>query len=239
MTHAWPAAPGSARRTGRAAPRSATAGWCCSSPARTIGQAAAMISGLKKVWTHRFHANRVSIQRAATTTGQEQDEVGRRAHHQRRGIVGVRHGRARHAQDLGARATTVPSAVPLVMAMVRLVSGGMVSRSACGSTTFIRVWPKREAGRARGLPLALVHRGDAGPEDLLGEGHQHQRERQPGRDEARGRDVGGRQAEIDQHDDHQRRQRAEQVDDEDDQPVERPDAEAAQQRQREAGQRGR
>ena len=38
-------------------------------------------------------------------------------------------------------ATTVPSAVPLVMAMVRLVSGGMVSRSACGSTTFIRVWP--------------------------------------------------------------------------------------------------
>ena len=38
-------------------------------------------------------------------------------------------------------ATTVPSAVPLVMAMVRLVSGGMVSRSACGSTTLIRVWP--------------------------------------------------------------------------------------------------
>ncbi len=39
-------------------------------------------------------------------------------------------------------ATTVPSAVPLVMAMVRLVSGGMVSRSACGSTTASRVWPK-------------------------------------------------------------------------------------------------
>ena len=38
-------------------------------------------------------------------------------------------------------ATTVPSAVPLVMAMVRLVSGGMVRRSACGSTTFISVWP--------------------------------------------------------------------------------------------------
>src|SRR5436189_29086 len=28
------------------------------------------------------------------------------------------------------------------MAMVRLVSGGMVRRRACGSTTFIRVWPK-------------------------------------------------------------------------------------------------
>ena len=30
---------------------------------------------------------------------------------------------------------TVPSAVFLVMAMVRLVSGGTVSRTACGSTT--------------------------------------------------------------------------------------------------------
>ena len=38
-------------------------------------------------------------------------------------------------------ATTVPSAVPLVMAMVRLVSGGMVRRMACGSTTCISVWP--------------------------------------------------------------------------------------------------
>src|SRR5882762_4878108 len=28
------------------------------------------------------------------------------------------------------------------MAMVRLVSGGMVRRSACGSTTASRVWPK-------------------------------------------------------------------------------------------------
>src|SRR6266446_2787434 len=43
---------------------------------------------------------------------------------------------------ISVTATTVPSAVPLVMAMVRLVSGGMVSLSACGSTTFIRVWPK-------------------------------------------------------------------------------------------------
>ena len=34
-----------------------------------IGQAAAMISGLKKVCDHRFHANLVSIQRPTTTTG--------------------------------------------------------------------------------------------------------------------------------------------------------------------------
>ena len=39
---------------------------------------------------------------------------------------------------------------------------------------------------------------------------------------------------IQQHDDDQRRQRAEQVDHEDDQPVERPDAEGAQQRERQA-----
>src|SRR6266850_6638394 len=42
---------------------------------------------------------------------------------------------------ISVTATTEPSAVPLVMAMVRLVSGGMVSRKACGSTTFTRVWP--------------------------------------------------------------------------------------------------
>src|SRR5574342_1383336 len=42
---------------------------------------------------------------------------------------------------ISVTATTVPSAVPLVMAMVRLVSGGMVSRKACGSTTLIKVWP--------------------------------------------------------------------------------------------------
>ena len=34
---------------------------------------------------------------------------------------------------------TEPSAVPLVMAMVRLVSGGTVSRIACGSTTQLSV----------------------------------------------------------------------------------------------------
>src|SRR5689334_3921888 len=38
-------------------------------------------------------------------------------------------------------ATTVPSAVPLVMAMVRLVSGGMASRTAWGSTTLTSVCP--------------------------------------------------------------------------------------------------
>src|SRR5215472_9539897 len=42
---------------------------------------------------------------------------------------------------ISVTATTEPSAVPLVMAMVRLVSGGIVSRSACGSTTARRVWP--------------------------------------------------------------------------------------------------
>jgi len=42
---------------------------------------------------------------------------------------------------LSLTATTVPSAVPLVMAMVRLVSGGIVSRNACGRTTLISVWP--------------------------------------------------------------------------------------------------
>ena len=40
---------------------------------------------------------------------------------------------------ISVTATTVPSAVPFVIAMVRLVSGGMASRNACGSTTFIRV----------------------------------------------------------------------------------------------------
>src|SRR5687768_18044109 len=38
-------------------------------------------------------------------------------------------------------ATTEPSAVPLVIAIVRLVSGGMVRRSACGSTTLINACP--------------------------------------------------------------------------------------------------
>jgi hypothetical protein len=42
---------------------------------------------------------------------------------------------------ISVTATTVPSAVPLVMAMVRLVSGGIARRKACGSTTFIKVWP--------------------------------------------------------------------------------------------------
>jgi hypothetical protein len=70
--------------------------------------------------------------------------------------------------------------------------------------------------------------------NLLGEGHQHQRERQPGGDEAGGRHAGRRQAEVDEDDDDQRRQRAEQVDDEDDQQVDRPQAQAAQQRERQS-----
>ena len=37
---------------------------------------------------------------------------------------------------------TVPSAVFLVMAMVRLVSGGTPRRIACGMTTNARVWEK-------------------------------------------------------------------------------------------------
>ena len=46
--------------------------------------------------------------------------------------------------------------MPLVMAMVRLVSGGMVIRSACGRTTFISVWPNvRPVERAAShCPLA-------------------------------------------------------------------------------------
>ena len=44
-----------------------------------------------------------------------------------------------------------------------------------------------------------------------------------------------RQAEIDEDDDDQRRQRAEQVDDEDDEQVDRPEAQAAQQRERQSG----
>ena len=43
---------------------------------------------------------------------------------------------------ISCSATTVPSAVPLVMAMVRLVSGAMVSRSACGRITLISACPK-------------------------------------------------------------------------------------------------
>ena len=55
-------------------------------------------------------------------------------------------------------ATTEASAVPLVMAMVRLVSGGIVSRSACGSTTStnapIRLAPSTMAADSRscGIP---------------------------------------------------------------------------------------
>src|SRR6266436_10051353 len=57
---------------------------------------------------------------------------------------------------ISVTATTVPSAVPLVMAMVRLVSGGMASRKACGSTTLNRVWPnERPVERAAShWPLA-------------------------------------------------------------------------------------
>ena len=51
---------------------------------------------------------------------------------------------ARLAEDeawlrISPSATTEPSAVPLVVAMTRLVSGGTVMRTACGSTTYARV----------------------------------------------------------------------------------------------------
>ena len=47
--------------------------------------------------------------------------------------------RTRTLESLGRLGITEPNAVPLVMAMVRLVSGGMVKRIACGSTTEPRV----------------------------------------------------------------------------------------------------
>ena len=40
---------------------------------------------------------------------------------------------------ISCTATTEPSAVPLVIAIMRLVSGGMVSRTACGMTTYASV----------------------------------------------------------------------------------------------------
>src|SRR6185436_8012344 len=90
---------------------------------------------------HRFHANRVSMKRAATTTGRNST---------RYAAAPIISGEGLYEFDIAelawprisVTATTVPSAVPLVMAMVRLVSGGMVRRSACGSTTCSRVWPK-------------------------------------------------------------------------------------------------
>src|SRR6266481_3028008 len=207
------------------------------SPASTMGQDAAMISGLKKVGiivpssslpgelgldpTGRHH------------DGEEQHKIGRRAHHERRRIVGVGHRRAGLPKNLGDGDDGAQRRA--------LGDGnGAIGQRRNGQPEGLRQnhvherLAERETGGARGLPLPLGHRGDARPEDLLGKRHQHEAQREPRRDEARGRDVDAGQAEVDQHDDDQRRQRAEEVDDEDDQPVERPDAEASQERQRQA-----
>ena len=79
--------------------------------------------------------------------------------------------------------------------------------------------PKPE--RARGVPLALRHGLDGGPEDLGREGRQHRAERDHRRGEGRELDVGIGQAEIDEHDDDELRQRAEDVDEDGDGDVRR------------------
>ena len=56
------------------------------------------------------------------------------------------------------KATTEPSAVPLVMAIVRLVSGGTVMRTACGKITWTRVahGPKPVERAASHWPLGMA-----------------------------------------------------------------------------------
>ena len=113
----------------------ATGSSVISRPCNRIGHAAAMISRLKKVAAIiASSANRVSIQRPSTTTGRNRI---RYAAAPRVSGDGLKlNDTADCACDrISDRPMTEPSAVPLVMAMVRLVSGGMVSRIACGSTT--------------------------------------------------------------------------------------------------------
>ena len=64
-----------------------------------------------------------------------------------------------------------------------LVSGGTITRSACGTTTSRSVEPAPQAERERRLGLAARNREDAGAHDLGDEGGGVGRERDQQRDE--------------------------------------------------------
>ena len=106
---------------------------------------------------------------------------------------------------------TVPSAVILVMAIARFVSGGMARRMACGSTTKIRVWVKPKPVERASFPLAFFNRGDARPEDFLGKGRKDQRKNNKKNHKAGQSDANAWQPKEDEQDHDQRWQSAKDV----------------------------
>ena len=66
-----------------------------------------------------------------------------------------------------------------------LVSGGMMMRMACGTTTSRSAWPERRPSADDGFGLALADAEDAGAHDLGDEGRGVERQRQIERQELR------------------------------------------------------
>src|SRR4051794_3070122 len=157
----------------------------------------------------------------------EHDDVGGSPHHQRRGVAGERHRGLGLVDDLGDADDGAERGV--------LGDGdGAVRQRRHGKPHRLRQHDveerpaEAEAGGARRIPLPLADRENAGPEDLLGEGAEHEREHEPQHGIGGEVQADARQAEIDDEDQHQRRQGAEHVDEHDDERVDGPDAIAAQ-----------
>src|SRR3990170_2830843 len=207
-------------------------------PLSRSGAAARIIAGLKKFWISASTRSPLPGEARLDPAphrheGDEQDEVGGRAERQRRGVARERLARDRLREDLGHADDGAER-------------GALGDRDRAvrerrnGQTQGVREHhegerlAEREARGARRFPLPARHREDAGPEDLLGVGREHQREARPGGGDAAHPDAHVGQREVEEDDDHQRRHRAQEVHDEQERPGERPDLRRAERREREA-----
>ena len=80
-----------------------------------------------------------------------------------------------------------------------LVSGGRITRIACGTTISRSVAPRVRPSEARRFHLALVHGQHARAHDLADEGRRIDREREQQRDELRDQPRAAREVEAAQH----------------------------------------